>query len=466
MIKTLVLFGATGDLAGRYLFPALAKLQESDRLPDDFAVVGSAEDDGNDEVFRSHVTEELDEHAADVAADARDLLVRSLRYQAVDFADSASVAEIMTAAGSDAPLAAYLALPPSVFPAAVEGLGAVGLPEGSRLAIEKPFGVDLDSAVALNGLLGRQFGATTDDLVYRVDHVLGMATVQNLLGLRFANRVLEPVWNSAHIEQVEIAWEETIALEGRAGFYDHTGALEDVMQNHMTQVLCVAAMEPPAGPDHQQMAAAKLELLRAVRSVTPDAVDKRTRRARYTEGRLADTGGGGGRRVPDYVEEAGVDPGRSTETFAEVVLSIDNDRWAGTPFVLRAGKAMAGRRKGVTVRFRPAAEVPFPATSGPVPNELWIGIDGPRDISLRISGSPHPPELAPLVLAAPPPDVELPAYARVLLDILGGGGSLSVGGPAAEEAWRIFMPVIQGWAEAKVPMEQYEAGSSGPPSLL
>ena len=217
MIETLVLFGASGDLAGRFLLPALAALHASGRLPDDFGVVGAARSDWDDQAFQRHAGERLEEHAADVPLAAREALIRALRYQPVDLQDADSVAGVIGTAGPR-PLAAYLALPPAVFPVTITGLKRIGLPRGSRVAVENPFGEDLDGAIALNALLAEVSGAAGEQAVFRVDHVLGMATVQNLLGLRLANRLLEPLWNSVHIEQIEVLWEETLALEDRAGY--------------------------------------------------------------------------------------------------------------------------------------------------------------------------------------------------------------------------------------------------------
>jgi glucose-6-phosphate 1-dehydrogenase len=471
MIERLLLFGATGDLAGRFLLPALAELYDEGKLPDGFRVVGTARKDWNDETFRCHAARRLEQHAAtDVSAASRDALVRSLRYRKVDFDDPGSVAEAVAAAGGESvagaraePVAAYLALPPGGFPAALTALGAVGLPPGSRIVLEKPFGEDLDSAVKLNRLLARVAGVTGERSVFRVDHALALATVQNLLGVRLANRVLEPLWNSTHIEQIDILWDETLALEGRAS-YDKAGALKDVIQNHLLQILCLIAMEPPVSLGERDFRDRKLDVLRSVRPLTPEDVASRTRRARYTAGRLASTGGADGRTVPDYVDEEGVDPERGTETFAEVVLEIEGWRWTGTRFVLRTGKALARRRKEAVVRFRPVPHLPFGGDAEPAANELRIGLDGPYDFVLSLTGmaSGPPSHLAPLVLDAELSAPELPAYGRVLMDVLDGEGTLSIRGDEAEEAWRVVTPVLRAWADGRVPLEEYPAGSDGP----
>jgi glucose-6-phosphate 1-dehydrogenase len=474
MIERLLLFGATGDLAGRFLLPALAELHDEGKLPKGFRVVGAAREDWDDETFRRHVSRQLEQHAAgEVSAASQEALVRSLRYRPVDFNDSGSVAEVLAAASDESvagaqaePVAAYLALPAAVFSAAVRALGAVGLPPGSRIVLEKPFAEDLESAVELNRLLRRVAGVAGEEAIFRVDHALGMATVQNLLAARLANRVLEPVWNGTHIEQVDILWDETLALEGRASYYDKTGALKDVIQNHLLQVLCLIAMEPPISLDERDFRDRKLGVLRSVRPMSPEDAASRTRRARYTAGKLASTGGADGRAVPDYAEEDGVDPERGTETFAEVVLELEGWRWTGTRFLLRTGKALARRRKEAVVRFRPAPHLPFDDDEVPV-NELRVGLDGPYDLTLRLTGraTGPPPHLAPLTLKAELPAPELPAYSRVLIDVLNGDSTLSIRGDEAEEAWRVLTPVMQAWADGQSPLQEYQAGSVGPPPL-
>jgi glucose-6-phosphate 1-dehydrogenase len=474
MIEKLLLFGATGDLVGRFLLPALAELYDEGKLPGGFRVVGAAREDWDDEAFRRHVARRLELHAAtDVSAASREALVRSLRYRKADFNDRTSVAEAVAAASGESvagaraePVAAYLALPAAVFGPAVRALGVVGLPSGSRIVLEKPFGEDLDSAVELNRLLARVTGVAGEQAVFRVDHALALATVQNLLGVRLANRILEPVWNSTHIEQVDILWDETLALEGRASYYDKTGALKDVIQNHLLQILCLIAMEPPVSLGERDFRDRKLDVLRSVRPLTAADVASRTRRARYTAGWLASTGGADGRTVPDYVEEDGVDPQRGTETFAEVVLELESWRWSGTRFLLRTGKALDQRRKEAVVRFRPVPHLPF-GDAEPAANELRIGLDGPYDFTLSLTGwaTGPPSHLAPLALDAELPAPELPAYSRVLMDVLGGDSTLSIRGDEAEEAWRILTPVLQAWAEGRVPLQEYPAGSAGPPPL-
>ncbi len=472
MIDRLLLFGATGDLAGRFLLPALAELLAEAALPRTFRVIGTGREQSSDDEFRRRASARLDEHANDVPASAREELLSNLYYFRVDVGANDAADQVrarLDAWAGDAPgearrpVAAYLALPPRLFVPAVTALDEAGLTRGSRIVVEKPFGVSYENARELNRLLHAAAGDAGESAVFRVDHVLGMATVHNLLGVRLANRIIEPLWSAAHIEQIDILWEETLALEGRAGYYDHAGALKDVMQNHMLQILSLVAMEPPLTLNDRDLRDRKVEALRTVVTPTRDEMSSRTRRARYTAGRLAGTGGAADREVPDYAAERGVDPDRHTETFAEVMLTLDSWRWAGTKFLLRAGKAMAQRRKMVIVRFRRVPHLPFDAPLPP-PNELRIGLDGPEDLSLHLTGSkPGPPtELAPLVLDARLPAAELRAYSQVLLDVLSGECALSIRGDEAEEAWRIMTPVLDAWQSDLVPLEEYPAGSAGP----
>jgi glucose-6-phosphate 1-dehydrogenase len=438
MISNLVLFGVSGDLAGRFLLPALAALRASGRLEEELTIVGTARQPWDEEEFREHAASRLAEHAGGVPAEHRDTLVQSLRYRPADVGDAHDVASVVSLAGNG-PVAAYLALPPRLFAASVTALGAAGLPEGSRVALEKPFGESLADAVELNGLLARTARAAGERAIFRVDHVLGMATVQNLLAMRRHDSLLASVWDAEHIDQIDVHWEEDLALEGRAGYYDGVGALKDVLQNHMLQILCLVAMEPPAGSGERELRDAKAAALRAARLPDP----RHTRRARYGAGRI------GGRAIPAYIDEEGVDPERSTETFAEVAVEVHNPRWRGTRFLLRTGKALAVRRKEVVVRFR--TEEP-----GGAPDCLRIGIDGPRDVALRLRGA------LPINLTGPAPGSDLPPYGHVLLDLLSGGSTLSVRGDGAEEAWRVVEPVLAAWRDGLVPLEEYGAGSDGP----
>jgi glucose-6-phosphate 1-dehydrogenase len=410
MIGTLLLLGVTGDLAKRFVLPAVDALNAVGRLPDGFRVVGAARGELDDEDLRRL-------HEC--------LSSGMLAYRPVDVGDPSSLAAALD--GTREAVAVYLALPPGVFATTIESLGEVGLPVGSRVAVEKPFGDSLESARALNALL-----AKTGMDAYRVDHVLGMDTVQNLVAMRRANPAFDRLWSGESVEQVEILWEETLALEGRAGYYDRAGALKDVLQNHMLQLLALVGMEMPVS--EAELHERKLDVLASARASAG------SRRARYVAGRLED-----GREVRAYTDEEGVDPDRCTETFAEVALEVESPRWTGTQFLLRAGKALASRRKLILLHLRGGGE-------------LELGVDGPDDVVLRLAGV----ATEALELRAPAPGDGLPPYAQVLLDILSGRSALSVGGEEAEEAWHVVAPVITSWEADNVPLEEYAAGSAGP----
>jgi len=448
MINRLVIFGATGDLTARYLLPGIAALRVTGQLPEGFSLTCSGREDWDTDRYRQWASAQLERHAGGVAVDVRHALVAATGYQQADVTDAPAVAAVVA---GDAPVAAYLALPPVVFPAAVSALRDAPLPPGSRIVLEKPFGEDLGDAVALNELLR---GFMAEEAVFRVDHFLAMTTVQNILGARLANRVLEPIWNSTHIAEVDIVWEESLALEGRAGYYDGVGALKDMIQNHLLQLLCLIAMEPPVSLGERDLRDRKVDVLRSVRPLTETDVVTRTRRARYAAWRIGD------REVPAYAEEDGVDPAHRTETFAEIALEVDNWRWPGTTFRLRAAKALGRDRKEVAVRFREVPHLPIPVTVEP--NVIRFGLD-PESLGLDIYGTGrHRGDLEPLHLGAQLPPPELPAYGQLLLDVLHENVALSIRGDEAEESWRVVAPVLDGWAKDLVPLQEYPAGSLGP----
>ena len=432
MIDRLVIFGGTGDLTGRFLLPALAALLARGDLSDRFELVGASRQDWDDEQYRSWAADWLERAGASTA------LLGSSRYRQLDLADPVSVEACLAGEG---PVAVYLALPPAVFPAAVAALKQAGLPAESQVVFEKPFGEDLDSARELNRLVA---DLVDERHVFRVDHFLAMTTVQNVLGTRIANRVLEPIWNSAHIDQVEIIWEESLALEGRAGYYDHVGALKDMVQNHLLQILCLVAMEPPISLGERDLRDRKVDVLRSVRPFEDADVAARTRRARYR----------------GYTDEDGVTPEHGTETFAELTLELDSWRWSGTGFRMRTGKAMREDRKEVVINFRPTPALPF---GGSAPNRLRFGLE-PEGLTFELTGTGPSAEmsLVPLTLTAEMEPPELPAYGRILLDVLSGNSALSIRADEAEHSWQIVAPVLDGWSRDVSPLEEYEAGSGGP----
>lgn len=449
MIRHIAILGAAGDLTFRYLLPALASLCAAGRLPPDFRILALARRKWESEVYRRDAATRLAQHAEGVDPAARRALVEMIDYRCADTSDRRSMAAAL--ASIDGPLIVYLALPPAVFAPAIEAIAEAGVPSGSRIVVEKPFGENLASAQRLNALLHRTFH---EDAIIRVDHFLALPGVQNIVGLRFANRLFEPLWNGEHIARVEIVWDETLALEGRASYYDHAGALRDMLQNHLLQLLALFAMEPPAHADERNLRDRKLEALQAVRRLTHDEVHASSIRARYTAGRIGD------RVAPAYVEENGVDRSRKAETFAQVQLAIDNERWRGVPFVLRSGKALRRDRHEIAVYFRPTSLGLF---SAPEANALRLTLD-PAHIHLGINASDDQSFFTArrsAFVSGAAPDT-LPAYARVLLGVMAGDSSLSVRDDEAEESWRIVEPILSAWGSGRPPLQEYPAGSDGP----
>lgn len=451
MIERLVVLGATGDLTARYLLPGLAALRSAGHLDDGFRLIAVGRKDWGDLEFRDWTRTQLAEHAGQLPSSARDAVAAASEYHRADVTDPSA---LPAAVSGDQPVAAYLALPPFTFADTVSALHAAGLAPGSSIVLEKPFGETLAQARELNRLLSRMI---PEEAVFRVDHFLAMTTVQNVLGTRLANRMLESIWNSAHIAEIDIVWEETLALEGRAGYYDGVGALKDMVQNHLLQLLCLVAMEPPISLDARDLRDRKVDVLRSIRPLSEQDVARHTRRARYTSGRID------GASVPAYVDEDGVDPAKRTETFAEMELRLDNWRWHDTLFRIRTGKALGRNRMEVAVRFRPAPHLPRGLHGSPQPNVLRFGLD-PESVVVEMSAvGARTHTLVPLALSARLEPPELPAYGRLLLDVLNRDPALSIRGDEAEESWRVVTPVLDAWARDVVPLQEYAAGSDGPP---
>ena len=450
MINRLAIFGATGDLTARYLLPAIASLRAAGDIDDAFQLIAVGRENWSGAEYARWAAAQLDRHAPQQSDSIRAFVVSTADYRKADIADPSSVAEII---GGDDPVACYLALPPAVFPAAVSALHDAGLPAGSKIVLEKPFGEDLASAIELNKLLTE---AVDEQAIFRVDHFLAMTTVQNLLGTRLANRVFEPIWNSSHIAEIDIVWDESLALEGRAGYYDGVGALKDMLQNHLLQLLCLVAMEPPISLGEHDLRERKVDVLRSVTPLTDHAIVRATRRGQYTAGKIGD------RVIRAYVDEDGVDPANRTETFAEIELRLDNWRWSGTVFRLRTGKALLRDRKEVAVRFRHVPHLPFAHGGEAAPNLLRFGLD-PESVSLDLTRvGPRARTLSPVSLSAKLEPAEQPAYSHVLQAVFTGDIRLAIRGDEAEESWRVVAPVLDAWAKDDVPLELYPAGSAGP----
>jgi glucose-6-phosphate 1-dehydrogenase len=451
MRGTFIIFGATGDLTGRYLMPAIAKLVDCNAFPLAGAVLGVGQKDWTTPQFRQHIAERLEDHAADVSKTARQQTCQRLEYKRADATSLEDLTRLLQ--GRDEPALLYLALPPGVTEKVIRGLTQIELPRGSRIVCEKPFGHDAASARQLNELLRLSFA---EDHVFRIDHFLGKQEAQDVLGLRFANRFFEYLWNRDHIERVDITWDETLALEGRAGYYDSAGALRDMIQNHLLQLLCLTAMEAPASFAERDFRDRKVEVLRAVRKLSLAQVRESTIRARYTAGQAR------GKMVPDYAKEPGVRAERQTETFAEVTLWIDNWRWIGVPFVLRTGKALQSERHEIVVHFRPLPHLPF-QHAAPMPNRLQLSFNDKRiELGLNINGHGEPFDLERVRLNTELAPQSVPEYSRLLADVFAGDATLSIRGDEAEESWRIVEPILAGWASGAAPLLEYPAGSDGP----
>ncbi|MCU1585400.1 MAG: glucose-6-phosphate dehydrogenase [Microbacteriaceae bacterium] len=447
-IGTLVVLGAGGDLTKRLLLPGLGQLLDSSRGYD-LTLVGVGFDPMTDEEWRARV---LDSFSAGGASGSRAKSVaRRSRYVQADVSDPSDFRRVLESV--DGVPALYFALPPQVTIAAIKTLERIGVPEGTVLGLEKPFGTDLRSAKALNRRLLR---LVPEKHIHRIDHFLGKSTVLNVLGLRFANRVFERVWSAEDVASVDITFDETLGLEGRAGYYDKAGALVDMIQSHLLLVLALVAMEPPSSLDADDLRGSMAQALRATRVWNGDAVAA-GRRARYGAGTVE------GRKLPAYIKEAGVHPELETETLAEVTVGIENWRWAGVPFRLRSGKALADRRQQIVLTFKEVPHRPYGLTGDPGPSRLTIALN-PDGIALdiNINGEGDPFGIDRVVLDATFGAGELGPYGEVLHGILNGDTTLSVRADAVEECWRIVGPVLTAWRKQEVPIDGYRAGSTGP----
>jgi glucose-6-phosphate 1-dehydrogenase len=321
------------------------------------------------------------------------------------------------------------------------------------MVLEKPFGTNQESAASLNQLLAE---LVPEEQVHRVDHFLGRSTVLNLIGVRFANRLFEPLWSNEHVARVDIVFDEQLTLENRARYYDRAGALVDMIQSHLLQVLALVAMDPIATINAVDLRDAKAQVLRACRPWNDDPVAA-SRRARYTQGSID------GREVPDYTAEPGVDPSRNTETLAELIVEVDNWRWAGVPFRLRSGKALRERRKEVTVTFQPLPHLPTGLRGQAIPERLRLEMSPDRmALEMNVNGPDDPLVLDRVALDTDLNPGRLPAYGEVLAGVLDGDPLLAVRGDTAEDCWRIMDPVLHAWRDGEVPMDEYAAGSDGP----
>jgi glucose-6-phosphate 1-dehydrogenase len=480
---TLVLFGATGDLAGRKLLPALAGLLQNEYLPSPFAIVCVGRRDKTDESYRDEVKKDLAEFRKGTSADAADIFLSHVFYQRADFTTQAGMQdlagrlhEVERQRNLPGNRLFYLATDPEFFRPIVEGLSGAGLIRReeehpwARVVIEKPFGRDLASAVALDHDLLRFL---RPDQIYRIDHYLGKETVQNLLAFRFGNAIFEPLFNRQHVDHVQITVAETVGMEGRRGaFYDHAGALRDVVQNHMLQLLALLAMDPPATLRSGDISDAKLKVLRNLVPLAGSDVAGQVVRGQYGVGTL------GGHPVRAYREEEAVDRASATETYVALRASVESWRWAGVPFFLRTGKRLPRRVTEVAVQFKLPPMQLFRTVEcvGDVcdlreaqPGVLVFRIQPDEGINLSFSAK-RPGmqlDLHPVNFAfdyGTSFHTELPeAYERLLLDALRGDATLFMRSDELEAAWEFVTPILEAWngsSAAQIPI--YPAGTWGP----
>ncbi|RPE81493.1 glucose-6-phosphate dehydrogenase [Vulcaniibacterium tengchongense] len=455
MHDLLFLFGATGNLAQRYLFPSLLHLWRDRLLPGGFRTVAVGHQPMETGQFRDWLRERLAQESADDPALLEALLQR-IDYAAVDLRDAGAVAAAL-ARFAGKPGVSYLAIPPDLFVSATQGLSAAGLLEApSRLVLEKPIGHDLASAQTINAALR----ACLDEArIFRIDHYLGKAPVQNLLALRFGNTLLEAVWEHRWIESVDILVAETAGVEGREAYYGRYGALRDMVQNHMLQLLALIAMEPPSALEADSIRDEKRKVLRALRPMSTTAAVADTVRGRYGPG-VVD-----GEAVPGFRYDTPV------ETFVAVQTWIDNWRWAGVPFRLVTGKRLAARTTEVLVSFKPVAHWLFdrPARGRERPNRLRMRLQPNETIELGLMGSLAAPEWGALELRpmsldlsmSPAPQRRI-AYERLLVDALRGNQTLFVRDDEVEAAWRWIDSIERAWSLTAAPVLDYPAGSWGP----
>ncbi|HVL68131.1 MAG TPA: glucose-6-phosphate dehydrogenase [Vicinamibacterales bacterium] len=470
---TIVIFGASGDLTRRKLLPALHSLAGAQRLPPRFSIIGVARTPWTDEAFREQLRGSLREFAGAAAAtdDVADSLAAHMQYLAGEMDDPGLYRRLEERLGQNVETGVlfYLAIPPSAYGTVIEHLGAAGLgrehsPAGwRRVIVEKPFGHDLASARALNDTLHRHF---SEHQVFRIDHYLGKETVQNLLVFRFANGMFEPIWNRRYIDHVQITAAETVGVEQRAAYYDHAGALRDMVQNHLMQLLTLVAMEPPNAFSADSIRDRKMDALLSIQPL----VDDRSRRADTVVRAQYATGWVDGREVPGYRDEEGVAAGSVTETYTALRVSIDNWRWAGVPFYLRTGKRMPKRTTEIAIQFKhPPLQIFRRASASPLAaNLLVVNVQPDEGISLRFEAKVPGTrmQVAPVMMHFRYRAAfggEIPeAYETLLLDALIGDATLFARHDFAEAAWGLISPVHEAWSREGGPIPEYEAGEWGP----
>jgi glucose-6-phosphate 1-dehydrogenase len=476
---SIVIMGATGDLAHRKLMPSLYNLAVDHLLPNGFAIIGfSRQDKGHDD-FRADMRQAVEQFSryAPVESAVWDSFAEGLFFQQADFSDvecykrlGELLEKVEKERGTSGNRIFYLATPPTVFSTIADMLGKSGLVtpnatgEGwTRIVVEKPFGRDLESAEALNRDLLRTF---QEDQIYRIDHYLGKETVQNLLVFRFANGLFEPTWNRRYVDNVQIVVAEELGIERRGGYYETAGALRDMVQSHMFQLLTLTAMEPPVALDANGVRDEKVKVLRAVNSLTSAEVKRDVIRGQYGPGWV------GGKEVSGYRAEDGVAPDSTTETYVALKLNVESWRWGGTPFFLRTGKRLPKRETEIAITFKRAPLALFPNldAEGVTHNVLAIRIQPDEGISLKMlakipgQGYRIQPVHMDFLYGASFSRQSADAYERLLLDVMLGDPTLFTRSDEVEAEWRIVTPILEAWQAQPPPkFPNYEAGTWGPP---
>ncbi len=472
----IVIFGASGDLTSRKLVPALYNLLLDKQLPELWAIVGVARRKMDDDTFRQRIREGIDQSSQHGVAEGsvRDEFFQNISYISEDIDDLAAghtlqarINEIEEEWGLRANRIYYLAVPPTKMKPAAAMLQRLGVCRNcarDRLVVEKPFGRDLPSARALNRFLGEMF---VESQIYRIDHYLGKETVQSILAFRFANSLYEPIWNRSYIEQVQITVAETVGVEERGEYYDQSGALRDMVQNHLLQILCLVAMEPPITFDADDMRNKKVDVLRAIRPIPAEEIHRVAVRGQYVKGTVL------GKSVPGYREEKNVSPASTTETYAAFTFHIDNWRWQGVPFYLRTGKRLPGKVSEISIIFRSPPHQLFPsaAVESWQPNRIIIRIQPEEGIGTRIQVKQ--PGIRMLLGAAEMKfryneafKTRTPeAYETLLLDVIRGDATLFMRADQVECAWQVVTPILDAWESIpSTDFSGYSAGSWGPES--